>query len=149
MDSIKSLRVILSNSVELSDKIVLYQHWGSDIKSKEGIQCRVYSWLDKKTSKKIARIIKKSSIKNIILFFSAIESGSIRVFTDTLNSHQLDMLGLFWSLSGDNITDSKESISDIVYAVDRLSVKRLSILTGDFDNDCEMKFTEKLEKTNP
>lgn len=127
------------------NEFIIYQHWGQDTESTDGIPCRLYKALDKYEADDIAKIIKGGPTRKIILVCTGFMRGSIRQFAETLSAdspHHLEMLGLFWYFSGDDITDEKEDPYDVAYAVNQLKVKRLSILTAEFNKEVEESLAE-------
>jgi hypothetical protein len=49
-------------------------------------------------------------------------------------------------LSGDDITDEPENVDDIAYVANKLNIKRLSILTGAFNEECHDRLAENLKE---
>jgi len=145
-DTIDGLRKIQSKAFIPLNHFIIYQHWG-DGESDDGVPYRLYTALEKSKAENIAKILKCGQVKNFIFICTMFMPGAIRTFTDIMlegTPHYLDMLGFFWGLSGDDMTDEVENAYDIADAANRLKIKRLSILTAEFDSGCENRLAEGL-----
>lgn len=137
-----------SDKYSPGNEFIIYQQWGPT-RADGG---RSYLWLDIPTAERLAEGISKGFTKNLILVCTMFEPGSIQRFADVLvgsnssASPSLDLLGLFWYFSGDDITDEPENVDDIAYAVNKLNIKRLSILTRVFNDECHGRLAENLKE---
>ncbi len=130
---------------EKLNNFIIFQHWGPDRYADDGTPCRLYQTLTKPAAKAVAKILKGGPTKRFIFLCAGFTSGSIRLFADTLGPGQLDMLGLFWYFCGDDITDDLQDSDDVAYAVNHLNLKRISILTGEFNSECEDRLAKGLK----
>lgn len=140
VDTIENLRLSQSNLYSPRNQFVVYQQWAERLP--EG--GRHYLALTVPAAAAVAEIIRGGATRNLILLCTTFMPGAIRCFVDALTQNeapdsapQLEFLGLFWYFSGDDITDEPEHSADVAYAANRLRLKRLSVLTGAFNNGCE------------
>ncbi len=146
VDQIEVFKQLQSDKYSLGNEFIIFQQWGPT--REDG--SRPYFWLDIPTAERLAKGVSKGFTKNLILVCTMFEPGAIRRFTDvligsnSLASPSLDLLGLFWYFSGDDITDEPENAEDIAYAVNRLNIRRLSILSGAYDQACHDRLVESL-----
>jgi hypothetical protein len=151
VDSMDSLKITQIDSFSPWNRFVVYQQWGDEALHGG----RYYHWLDKKTAGLVAKTINGGPTKNIIFLCTMFEPGAIRYFADILlngssrnEQAPIDMLGLFWCFNGASVTDEPENVEDIAYTIDRMQLKRLSILTGHFDNEFENALADRLLDKN-
>ncbi len=155
VDSIEYFKLSQSSEFAEYNNFLIYQHQ-SPLEESDGEMVRYFRWLDKQTAETLANTIKGGPTKKIIMICTMFESGAIKHFADTLlyNSQKnkikssLDMLGLFWYLSMDDITDVADYPKEIAYAVNNLEIKRISILTGEFNDQIENQLVEELKDNN-
>ncbi|MFC1745336.1 hypothetical protein ACFL35_15185 [Candidatus Riflebacteria bacterium] len=144
VDSIAALQYVMTDFFAPNNGFVIYQQWGEE--QEDG--SRLFFWLDCKTVKLIADIIKGGPTKKLVLLCTTFEPGAIKLLAELLGddtSSQLEYLGMFWYFSGDDITDAPDIIAEINYAVDRLQLQSLSILTEEFDDRCKNLLFEGLK----
>ncbi len=149
VDQIEVFEQLQSDKYSPGNEFIIYQQWGPT--REDG--GRPYFWLDIPTAERLASGISKGFTKNLILVCTMFEPGSIQRFTNVLISNNslgappsLDLLGLFWYFSGDDITDEPENVDDIAYVANKLNIKRLSILTRDFNDECHDRLAENLKE---
>ena len=148
VDQIEVFEQLQSDKYSPGNEFIIYQQWGPT--REDG--GRPYFWLDIPTAERLAKGVSKGFTKNLILVCTMFEPGSIQRFTDALVGSNslapppLDLLGLFWYFSGDDITDEPENVDDIAYAVNKLNIKRLSILTRAFNDECHDRLAENLKE---
>lgn len=140
VDTIENLRLSQSNLCAPRNQFIVYQQWGERLP--EG--GRPYLALTVPAAVAVAEILRGGSTRNLILLCTTFMPGAIRAFVDTLiqneapdSAPQLEFLGFFWYFSGDDITDEPEHSADVAYAANRLRLKRLTVLTGAFNSECE------------
>jgi hypothetical protein len=140
VDTIENLRLSQSNLYAPRNQFIVYQQWGERLP--EG--GRPYLALTVPAAVAVAEILRGGSTRNLILLCTTFMPGAIRAFVDTLiqneapdSAPQLEFLGFFWYFSGDDITDEPEHSADVAYAANRLRLKRLTVLTGAFNSECE------------
>ncbi|NLO91110.1 MAG: hypothetical protein GX410_03845 [Elusimicrobia bacterium] len=148
VDSIEGLMTAMKPEFKPYNSFVIFQQWGPE--DKDGN--RAYSWLSRPATEQLARALAAGDVRSIILLCTTFEPGAIRAFADTLASLRkpddgsvLEMLGLFWYFSGDTVVDSPELLDEAAYAVNKLGLSRLSLLSGEFDAECERRLLHSLE----
>ena len=151
VDTINALRSSQSETFHPHNEFVIYQQWGKNLPDGG----RYYYWLDIDTATTVAEIIKGGPTHKLILMCTTFQPGAIQRFAEALVQDQLDnsgsqleYLGLFWYFSGDDITDNPECATEIAYAANSLQLKRLSILTGAFNSECEDHLVEGLRQNS-
>lgn len=143
VDNLEALKIIRSDKWSPKNEFVIFQQWGPV----ETDGSRTYFWFDQKTAYEVGKIVKNSTVHKLILIFTTIEPGALETFAKMLPPGQLEFLGLFWALSGDNIVDGMPDIaSEIVAATNHLHLSRLSILTLKFDEKTENLLAEALKE---
>lgn len=149
VDTPNALRFVQSEEFYPRNQFVVYQQWGEEIPDVG----RPLYWFDLKAATTVAEIIKGGPTRKLILICTTFQPGSIRRFAEEMvqdqsknNGNQLEFLGFFWYFSGDDITDDSDYAAEIAFATNCLSLKRLSILTGAFNNECEDRLFEGLQQ---
>ena len=144
------LPVVAEVLPRLACDALCYQHW----KYGQG-QGRAYVGLDSESAAQLGAGIQGSSIHSLALVVTDFSPGSIRDFARALSPHRLKTLGLFWYLSGSDLTDSvgpartmfgQPCVSEeIAEAARLLQVERLRVLTGAFNEQCDAALAESLK----
>ncbi|XGV96017.1 MAG: hypothetical protein ACAF41_25180 [Leptolyngbya sp. BL-A-14] len=149
VDTIEHLRLSQSDIYSPRNQFIVYQQWGERLPDGG----RPFLALTVPAATAVAEIIRGGPTRNLILICTTFMPGAIRAFADTLtqneaphNAPQLEFLGIFWYFSGDDITDEPEHSADVAYAANRLRLKRLSILTGAFNSECEDRLVAGLQQ---
>ncbi|MBW4691252.1 MAG: hypothetical protein KME27_05740 [Lyngbya sp. HA4199-MV5] len=152
VDTIENLRLSQSALYAPRNQFIVYQQWGERPTERDRalgvlsnpVTGRIYYALTETAAVAIAEIIRGGPTRNLMLLCTTFMPSAIRAFVDTLTQNetpndapQLEFLGLFWYFSGDDITDEPEHSTDVAYAANSLRLKRLTVLTGAFNDECE------------
>jgi len=92
----------------------------------------------------VAAALRGGPTRSLILVTGGFMRGAITAFGQALEGHELDLLGLFWYYSGDDITDDPKYAEEIADACRRLRVKKLTILTGALNESTETRLASGL-----
>lgn len=131
IDLIDTFETLQNDKYDPKNNFVFYQQWGP---VEQGVG-RSYYWLDIKTAERLGKAINAGYVKSLIIICTTFQKDAIRKLADTINSNvSLDLLGFFWYFSGDSIVDEAEHAMDIGYLAEKVYVKRISILTGEYNN---------------
>lgn len=144
VDTFEGLLRVLQPDLSPTNAAVVYQNWGDSVVAPDGSSARPFKWLSKERASEVGRALKGGPVRTFVFIVTMFGPGALRAFADALGPGQLSMLGLFWYLSGDDVTDEEENAADIGYAATTLGVERLSVLTGAFDGGCDERLAAAL-----
>jgi hypothetical protein len=138
VDSLEVLRLAqVEPSFHELNEFVVYQHWGPEVANLNGTTSRLFKGLEDFESEELGKILNGGPTRRLVIVATTFSPNSIRRLAEVLLPDQLETLGLCWFFSGDSILDRPQDRQDIIFAANRLNIKRLSILTGEFDVECE------------
>jgi hypothetical protein len=141
-DSLEILQTLQNQQHAPRNGFVVYQHWWEPSASGG----RPVGALKPDQVAPIAAALRGGPTRHFILVTGGFVERSIQRLGLELQGHDLDTLGLFWYFSGDDISDVPSAAQEIVETCKLLKVKRLSILTGAFNQDIERKLAQGLGK---
>lgn len=145
-DLTKFLRFIADPRFAPLNEAVAFQQWGPETPDGTGGVHRPYFWLDRGTAGTLAEALAESPVRRLILIFTMFEPGALLALATGLSASRaapaLDMLGLWWALCGDDMTDDPGIAREVAQAAAALGVERLSLLTRAFDGRVEAALAE-------
>lgn len=103
---------------------LVFQNWGE-----EKNNSRAFFWFSKERAARLGQILRPTRFKKLLLICTTCEAGALRVLADELG-RPMEMVGVCWYFSGDDLTDDPTFPYDIGYLATRLELERLSILTA-------------------
>jgi hypothetical protein len=144
VDCLPGLEAIRGPEYVDASRFVVFQNWGEWTTVGDGSQARPYMALTVEKAEQVGRLVAGGRTRELVLIVTMFMRGALRRLADVVGPRQLERLGCFWFLSGDDMTDESENADDVAYAVQRLGLTHLSILTGAFDKGCEDRMVEGL-----
>ena len=163
-DRAEFLGLVADTGFHPLNKMIAFQQWGPDSKEEDGRESRPYLWFDDAAAENLCKALTGSPVRRLILIFTKLKPGALLHFAKALKNAPakaaavaspasgrkaggslLDMLGLRWAFSGDDLTDDPEVAGEIAKVAGFLGLERLSLLTSKFNGTVESALAEGLK----
>jgi len=160
-DTPKFLKLIAATQFHPINRAIAYQNWGADVQDASGQMSRPYKWFDRAAADQLSDALAGSMVRQLFLIFTMFEPGALLYFANKLRDKRnaarptsgqgpkpkvgaplLDMLGLWWAFSGDDMTDEASIPGEVAKAASILGLERLSLLTREFNGAIESALAE-------